>query len=38
MTTLLSGDLAPAAGDLVLARVHALGKHRKIESPKGRRD
>lgn len=27
----------PAAGDLVLARVEALGQHQKLESPHGRR-
>lgn len=28
---------APAAGDLVLARVETLGQHQKLESPHGRR-
>ncbi|MGL6291326.1 MAG: hypothetical protein ACRC2H_11595 [Silanimonas sp.] len=37
MQTLLSGDTTPRAGDLVLARVTRLGKHRELESPTGRR-
>jgi hypothetical protein len=37
MKTLLSGDLAPRSGDLVLATVHELGKHQRIEQPNGRR-
>jgi len=35
--SLLSGDIAPKAGDLLLARVLRLGHHRKLESPEGRR-
>jgi hypothetical protein len=34
---LLIADVAPKAGDLVLARVTHLGHHRKLESPEGRR-
>ena len=37
MMTLLRGDLAPQTGDLVLAAVQEIGKHRKIEKPTGRR-
>jgi hypothetical protein len=37
MRTLLSGQLKPCAGDLVIARVDELGKHRRIELPDGRR-
>jgi molybdopterin-guanine dinucleotide biosynthesis protein len=37
MQTLLSGDLSPHSGDLVLATVHELGKHQRIEQPNGRR-
>jgi len=34
--TLLTGDLAPKAGDLVLARVDRLRQHLRIELPNGR--
>lgn len=34
-TTLLTGDLAPRSGDLVLARVTQLGQHKKLERPDG---
>lgn len=37
MLTLIRGDLAPRTGDLVLASVLEIGKHRKIEKPNGRR-
>ncbi len=37
MQTLVSGDLKPSAGNLVLATVCELGKHRRIEKPSGRR-
>ncbi|MGI9417424.1 MAG: hypothetical protein ACR2RA_06255, partial [Geminicoccaceae bacterium] len=37
MATLLRGDLVPRTGDLVLASVQEIGKHRKIEQPNGRR-
>jgi hypothetical protein len=37
MMTLLSGDLSPSSGDLVLATVKELGKHRRIEQLSGRR-
>ena len=37
MRTLLSGQLKPCAGDLVMARVDELGKHRRVELPDGRR-
>ena len=37
MLTLIQGDLAPLTGDLVLASVLEIGKHRKIEKPNGRR-
>jgi len=35
--TLLGGDLVPAAGDLLLARVERLGQHRKLELTTSRR-
>jgi len=35
--TLLSGDIAPRVGDLVLARVDRLGQHRHLELASGRR-
>lgn len=35
--TLVVGDYAPRAGDLVLARVDKLGQHRRIELTTGRR-
>lgn len=34
---LLSGDVRPKSGDLVLARITHLGHHKRIESPEGRR-
>ena len=34
---LVSGEVAPRPGDLVLARVNALGHHTKLEAPLGRR-
>lgn len=34
---LLTGDQQPRAGDLVLARVTAIGQHPRIERPNGRR-
>ena len=34
---LLTAEVTPKAGDLVLARVARLGHHRKLESPEGRR-
>jgi len=34
---LLSGDIVPQAGDLVLARVGRLGQHKRIELVSGRR-
>lgn len=37
LTTELRTDLAPAAGDLVLARVSRVGQHKRIERPDGRR-
>jgi molybdopterin-guanine dinucleotide biosynthesis protein len=37
MKTLISGCVKPASGDLVLASIHEIGKHRKIEQPSGRR-
>lgn len=37
MTTLLPGAARPRAGDLVLARVDALGQHKRLELPDGRR-
>lgn len=37
MQTLISGNVKPVAGNLVLATVHELGKHRKIERLNGRR-
>lgn len=37
MQTLLSGEISPSSGDLVLATVHELGKHQRIEQPNGRR-
>jgi len=35
--SLLSGDIAPQPGDLVLARVDKIGQHTRIELPSGRR-
>jgi hypothetical protein len=37
MRTLLSGNLKPFPGDLVLARVEMVGNHTRIEAPDGRR-
>jgi predicted CoA-binding protein len=37
MLTLIAGDVAPSSGDLVLATVHELGKHQRIEQMNGRR-
>jgi hypothetical protein len=37
MRTLLTGNLRPAAGDLVLARVDQIGKQTKLELTDGRR-
>lgn len=37
MKTIISGMVAPASGDLVLAMVQEIGKQRKIEQPSGRR-
>ncbi|MGI9433872.1 MAG: hypothetical protein ACR2Q4_03430 [Geminicoccaceae bacterium] len=37
MRTLVTGDVRPKTGDLVLATVEEIGKHRKIEKPSGRR-
>lgn len=37
MNTLILGTVRPAVGDLVLARVDLLGKHRRIELTDGRR-
>lgn len=37
MKSLISVDVRPATGDLLLATVHELGKHRRIERIDGRR-
>lgn len=37
MRTLITGNVKPVAGNLLLATVHELGKHRKVERPNGRR-
>jgi molybdopterin-guanine dinucleotide biosynthesis protein len=37
MHTLLTGDISPSSGDLLLATVHELGKHQRIEKLNGRR-
>jgi hypothetical protein len=37
MQTIISGDLTPEAGDLVLARVTKIGHQARLESPEGRR-
>ncbi|WP_299616663.1 hypothetical protein [Pelagibius sp.] len=37
MQTVLSGNIRPAPGDIVLATVHELGKHRRLELRSGRR-
>ncbi len=37
MQTLITGDIAPKAGDLVLARVDRLRQHLRLELPSGRR-
>lgn len=34
---LLTGEVQPESGDLVLARIEELGHHRRLESPEGRR-
>lgn len=34
---ILTGDIAPKAGDIVLARVEKLGQHKRIELASGRR-
>ena len=34
--TLLNGERAPRSGDLLLARVAAIGQHKRIERPTGR--
>lgn len=34
---LATGDIKPASGDLILARVDKLGQHQRIELPSGRR-
>jgi len=37
MQTIISGDVRPRSGDLVLARVDEIGKQRRIERPDGRK-
>ncbi len=37
VATILSGNLKPQAGDLVLARVEKIGHHKQIELPSGRK-
>lgn len=37
IATILTGDLAPQVGDLVLAKVETLGQHKNIELPEGRK-
>ncbi len=37
MRTIVSGDVKPVTGNVLLATVYELGKHRKIESIHGRR-
>ncbi len=37
MQTLISGDVKPVTGNLVLATIHEIGKHTRIEKPNGRR-
>jgi molybdopterin-guanine dinucleotide biosynthesis protein len=37
MQTLITGDVRPVSGNLVLATVHELGKHQRIEQLNGRR-
>ena len=37
MRTLIRGSVRPRSGDVVLASVHRLGQHRRIERPDGRR-
>ncbi len=37
MTTLLKGKIKPRSGDLVLARVNAIGQHSRLERIDGRR-
>lgn len=36
-TLLVSGPVAPSAGDLLLARVERIGHHTKLQAPDGRR-
>jgi len=37
MKTIISGNIKPVTGNLVLATVHEIGKHTRIEKPNGRR-
>lgn len=37
MVTLLSGDITPCAGDVILAEVQCIGQHQRIELVSGRR-
>jgi len=37
MATLITGEVSPEAGDLVLARIDAIGQHKAVESSRGRR-
>jgi len=37
MKTIISGDIKPLTGNLVLATIHEIGKHTRIEKPNGRR-
>jgi hypothetical protein len=37
MQTIIGGSVRPRAGDLVLASVHRLGHHRRVERPDGRK-
>ena len=37
MRTIVRRDVRPQPGDLVLAKVVAIGSHRRLESPAGRR-
>lgn len=34
---LLTDDIAPTSGDLILARVSRIGQHKRLETPEGRR-
>lgn len=38
MATILTGDISPQPGDLVLARVERVRQHARIEQPNGRRN